>query len=221
MTLPELDWQIVYGRLAWGVALASAVLWLLPRAWRAPRGAIAGVLAASLLLNLLPGAASPAYWLGLAMQLPSGLLFGLCSAQLWRAWRPEPVSALMTPSLATLIALAGAVLYLDAIGLISQGVYYWGFSPRSAPLLSLLLAGACLLAAIRGRARPQALAALGALVLFAILRLPTGNVWDALLDPLLWAWALLAASGALWRSWKGRRPALSGRLGADRVSSYP
>jgi hypothetical protein len=31
------------------------------------------------------------------------------------------------------------------------------------------------------------------LLLFALLRLPTGNLWDALLDPLRWAWAVASA----------------------------
>jgi hypothetical protein len=220
MTLPDLDWQIAYGRLAWAVALASVALWLWPRAWRLSRTGIAGVLAGSALLSVLPGAASPAYWLGLAVQWPSGLLLGLCVVQLCRAWQGERESAALTPPLAALIALAGGLLYLDAIGLISQGVYYWGFSPRSAPLLSLLLATACVLAAIRGKSRPQALAVFGALVLFAVLRLPTGNYWDALLDPLLWGWALVSLAAVAWRRWTGRQPARPGKATADRVSSH-
>lgn len=220
MTLPELDWQILYGRLAWSVALASVAIWLWPRAWRLSRTGAALVFGASALLNALPNEASPAYWLGLAVQWPSGLLLGLCVVHLCRAWQGEHDRSAMTPALATLAAVAGGFLYLDAIGLISQGVYYWGFSPRSAPLLSLLLAASCAIAAIRGNARPQALAVLGALVLFAVLRLPTGNFWDALLDPLLWGWALLTLARAAWRRWTGRRPARSGKATADRVSSH-
>jgi hypothetical protein len=35
-------------------------------------------------------------------------------------------------------------------------------------------------------------------LLFSLARLPTGNLWDALLDPLLWLWAMASAgAGAL------------------------
>ncbi|RYE87400.1 MAG: hypothetical protein EOO78_35840 [Oxalobacteraceae bacterium] len=45
---------------------------------------------------------------------------------------------------------------------------------------------------------------LGAVVLFSLLRLPSGNLWDALLDPLLFGWAIAALlAGALRR--RGRR----------------
>jgi hypothetical protein len=37
-------------------------------------------------------------------------------------------------------------------------------------------------------------------VLFVALRLPTGNVWDAVLDPWLWVWAQYQALGQLWFS---------------------
>ncbi len=38
------------------------------------------------------------------------------------------------------------------------------------------------------------------ILLFAICRLPTGNVWDAMFDPLLWLWSLfsLIARTAAW-----------------------
>jgi hypothetical protein len=31
------------------------------------------------------------------------------------------------------------------------------------------------------------------------LRLPTGNLWDALLDPMLWIWAVLSLAIEAWR----------------------
>lgn len=91
-------------------------------------------------LQALPNAASPTYWLGLTFQWPSGMLIGLCLARLYLA--DEPGNIVM-PKLAMLIAATGLVLYLDAIGLISVGLYYWGFDRYAAPALALLLAAGC------------------------------------------------------------------------------
>jgi hypothetical protein len=149
-------------------------------------------------LQALPGSASPAYSLGLAFQSPSGLLLGLCLAKLYLAAHNAAQREILPLKMAMLLAGTGVVLYLDAMGLLALGLYYWGFGPYAAPLASLLLASGAAVAFARGRARPQAMAALIALMSFAILRLPTGNIWDALLDPLLWLLALftLARHGA-------------------------
>ena len=37
---------------------------------------------------------------------------------------------------------------------------------------------------------------LGVLAVYVVLRVPTGNLWDALLDPFVW----LALHGRVWRS---------------------
>lgn len=200
MSLPELTWQIVYGALAWAVVLAALVAAL----WPLSRGKLACLTVGAVALQALPGEASFAYWLGLAFQWPSGLLLGLCLVRLHFAWQGKPRNTVMTPGLAMPLALAGAALYLDAIGTISQGFYYAGFGPHGAPLLALLLAVACSVAASRSHARPQAIALLLAVVTFAVLRLPTGNLWDALLDPLLWTWALLSLASNCWRWWRSR-----------------
>jgi hypothetical protein len=39
------------------------------------------------------------------------------------------------------------------------------------------------------------------LTAYALLRLPTGNVWDAVLDPFVW----LALHVQLWRTWRTTR----------------
>jgi hypothetical protein len=205
MSLPDLSWQFVYARLAWALVLAALVTGLWPASWRLPRRALAGIAGACLLLMALPGAASPAWHLGLAFQYPSGLLAGLCLVKLHARWRgASPVASGATapslpPSLAAVLALAGAVLYLDAFGLLAGGLYYAGFGPGAA-VSACLLAAACALAAIRGRAAPQACAVLGALLLFSLARLPSGNLWDALLDPLLWGWALVSLGAAAVRA---------------------
>ena len=190
MDLPALDLQFSYGRLAWTFVIATVVAGLLPAAVRRSRPVICGLLLATAALMALPNGASPAYWLILAFQLPSGVLLGICLLKLTTAWSGSPVLTGMPTNIAAAIALAGAALYLDAIGVLSLGLYYWGFGPYGAPLVALAAAALCAIAAIVGRGRPYALVAVGALALFSILRLPTGNLWDALLDPLLWGWAV-------------------------------
>lgn len=199
MTLPEMTWQILYGRLAWAIVAVTLICALWPARWQLGRHMFAGLLLGGAALAALPGQASLAYWLGLAVQWPSGLLAGLCVVKLVFAGQDKRDVQVMTPLLALPLALAGGVLYLDAMGLISLGLYYRGFGPLAAPLAGLVIAAACALAAMRGKARPQALAVLIAVALFALLRLPSGNLWDALLDPLLWGWALFALVRQGWR----------------------
>lgn len=205
MHLPDLNWQFLYGRLAWGIVLASMLVALWPRRYALSRGAIGLIVAGMVALQALPGAASPTYWLALACQSPSGFLAGLCLARLYQYRYSGRAHAIMTPTLAGVLAGFGALLYLDAIGLLSAGVYYWGFSPYAPPALALLLAAGSAAALARGQFGPQAFALLLALMGFSILRLPTGNIWDALLDPLLWAWALATLSRHALRRWKNKR----------------
>lgn len=205
MSLPELEWQILYGRFAWAIVLAALAAAAWPRSKRMAGAAIVFLMVGAALLALLPDEASPAYWLGLALQWPSGLLVGLSLCSLYRNWKGPREQPAMPACLAFPIALAGTVLYLDAIGLVALGIYYVGFGPIGAPLMALAMALACAAAAMLGRLRLPALALLLATTLFMLLRLPTGNLWDALLDPLLWAWSLASLAGAGWRRWRLRR----------------
>lgn len=193
MTLPDLASQFVYGRLAWAAVAAALLCAGLPLVRPAPlsRRTMTTLLTAVTVLFMLPGAASPAYWLALAFQYPSGLLFGCCVLKLRQYWDGDGnETPVMTPALAGTLAATGVVLYLDAMGLLTQGYYYAGFGPTAAPLLAVLGAIGCAAALVQGHARPQAGALLTTILLFTLLRLPTGNLWDALLDPLLWSWAV-------------------------------
>jgi hypothetical protein len=70
-----------------------------------------------------------------------------------------------------------------------------------------------------GHARPHCgpgRAVLGALLLFSIARLPSGNLWDALLDPLLWGWSLVSLGAAALRSL--RRTPRAAATGAEPFS---
>lgn len=232
MDLPELALQFVYARLAWALVLAVLVMALWPASWRLPRRAQAAIAAACLLLMALPGQASPAWHLGLAFQYPSGLLAGLCLVRLHARWRaaggPDPgpnpglSPAALPLSLAAPVAAGGLLLYLDAFGLSTGGYYYAGFGPAAA-VGAVLLAAAFALMAARGRLVPQACAILGALALFSFARLPSGNLWDALIDPLLWGWALAslarAALRALRTQGQGRSSPALPPAGAKPISS--
>jgi hypothetical protein len=200
MTLPDLASQIVYGRIGWAIVAATVVCALWRGAVPLARTGVAVILAGALALMALPGNLSPAWYLGLAFQYPSGLLVGCCLVRLTERWNGARRSAAMPPSLAGVLAVAGTLLYLDAIGFLTSGYYYAGFGGILAPVVAVILAGACALAIVRHHARGAAAAVLGAVVLFSVLRLPSGNLWDALLDPLLFGWAIAALLvGALRR----------------------
>ena len=167
--------------LGWAVVLGSGVWlichWLLPRyRW---------VLALLVLLwTLLPNAASPAFWLGLAFQSPSLMSVVLCVG--WLMPRPgrEPGAAADAQAQKILLVLGtilGWVLLLDTLAWFSVSIYAWGFG-SSAVALALVVA--MLLWLLIG-SRVSALL-LVVLALFVLTRAPTGNLWDALLDPLLW-----------------------------------
>lgn len=190
MILPELEWQIVYGRIAWVIVLSASATALWPGVRPLSRGIVLLLLLGLSALIALPGEASVAYWLSLAFQWPSGTLVWLCLVKLYFAFQKETDKPVMTPGLAALIALTGAVLYIEVAGWISLGLYYEGFDRYGAPVLALGLALACLLAVARGWNQAQAIALMFGIGVFVIMRLPTGNFWDALLDPLLWAWAV-------------------------------
>lgn len=204
MNLPDLSTQMLYGRLGWAIVLATLACALWRRSAPMSRVALAAVLALALAAMALPGELSPAWWLGLAFQYPSGLLVGCCLLRLAERWHGIRRSQVMPQALAGVLVVSGALLYLDAVGFLARGFYYAGFGQGVAPLLGIAAAIVCVAAIVRGHARGPAASLLGALALFALLRLPTGNLWDALIDPLLWAWAVVALLAAALRR-TGRR----------------
>ena len=213
--LPALALQQLWLRLGWGLVLAALVRWLVERvlvrsrrldalgngADRFQRSVSWGAAAAVLLWSCWPGPLSVSYWLGLAFQAPSGLTVLLACGALWRAWRGPvvPVAALCWWAL----ALLGWVLLLDTFAWWPLSLYAWGFGPQAlgwvalASLLPMVLGGWRLSAA--GYALPLVL------LWFVALRLPTGNVWDAVLDPWLWVWAQRVALRQLWHDLKTLR----------------
>ncbi len=181
----------LYLGLGWGAVLAVlALAWLRQRGHASVR--LQRWLPLVLLLwCLLPGPWSPAYWLGLALRAPSGLLLLLCGWSLWRQLRPQVCGGetldVLRPATGAL-ALLGWVLLLDTLALAGPfSLYAWGYAPLTLGLLALL---GLLPALLWGQVALPGLW-LGALLLHLVLRLPTGNVWDAVLDPGLWLWLQL------------------------------
>lgn len=203
MSLPELALQSVYARLAWGLVFAALLVAVMARrdstsGWKE---GIATALA--LALMWLPGQASPAYWLGLAFQYPSVMLLALCTLSLSQRLWPARVSARSAPGLAIVLALGGALLYVDSVGWLNLNLYALGFDARVAASAVLLLGAAALWALRRESTRSTGIALLACVVGFALARLPSGNLFDALLDPLLWCWAVWMALSALRRRLAG------------------
>ena len=157
-----------------------------------------------------PGPVSPAFWLGLAFQAPSlsaGLLSGLVLLRTCAGGAGAQRGAALLKQLkgwAVPAVVLGWVLLLDSFALWPLALYPLGFGV-GAWLLVLALLG--LPWAWRGgRWRDHAASGLWGLLLllFALLRLPSGNVWDAVLDPWLWLLAHAAGFGWIGRCYKNR-----------------
>jgi hypothetical protein len=206
---------------AWALVLGVAVMWLGSRLTAMGSWVLAVLV---MLWTLLPGPVSPAYWLGLAFQSPSLMTALLCLGWLVCQWRlparqawplggQTSASASTAPFQPTLGAwhvsgmagiVLGWVLLLDTLAWWPVSLYAWGFSP--AALAMACVAAALFWLAWGGGKDGQRVVALltGVLLLFVVLRLPSGNVWDALLDPCLWMvlQAIYLRRGCCWaRRW--------------------
>jgi hypothetical protein len=174
----------------WGMVLGSLTFFLGERYNLKGRGWAA---AAVVVWSLWPGMASPSYWLGLAFQSPS-----LMSAVLCVIWAGQTQKKMSRPlyvanqkeSQSMLLAgagiLLGWVLLGDTLAWWSISIYAWGFSTWP---LALACALAYSLWCLDGRDREVQAVTLGftvVLLLFVLTRLPSGNLWDAVLDPWLW-----------------------------------
>jgi hypothetical protein len=96
-------------------------------------------------------------------------------------------------------AALGWVLLLDTFAVLPVQLYAWGFSPAAVALVVLATALPWAIS-LRGPLDPLAWTAPLAVALFVLLRLPTGNVWDAVLDP--WLWVVLQV--ILVQRWRAR-----------------
>jgi hypothetical protein len=201
-----LGWALVLGLL--GAALS----------WRLPLKCRRWVALALALWTLVPGPVSPDYWLGLAFHAPSLTGMLLCGWGLQRLLFPSGPGLVSSPQVVATgtplhgISLFGVLwppvalgylLLLDTFAVLPLQLYAWGFSPML--LLGMLALSALpwlLRGGTAGRMDAGTWIAPTALLLFAATRLPTGNLWDALIDPWLWLllqWVLIRRLMRLWR----------------------
>lgn len=204
--LPPLDAAQVWLRLGWGLVLAALLLSALGLLWRRRAGAAWGaglaraVTAAVLLWCVLPGEGSASFWLGLAFQAPSLGTAAVAVLVLLRQGVLGPVGAagagvvlVQARGWAWVGVVLGWVLLLDSFAVWPVYLYPSGFSAGS---VVVLLALALLPWAWQGGSWRRQRAALGwvaLLGLFVLTRWPSGNAWDALLDP----WLCLLCHGVL------------------------
>ena len=205
---PDIVMQSIAMHIGWALVLGAITAFLLrpfPKRLR-----IAGV-ALIMLACLMPGEWSPTWWLGLAFQTPSLTSQGLAFLYLMRMWHLKnvpPTDTVATtayarwPNSLLLLATAlGWIFALDTFAAFDLQLYAIGFSSY-AVLATLLLAAMLQLLSMRSGNTPQMqrhrdLAAIlvGAMAIHLLTRLPTGNAWDALMDPWLWL-----SAQAIWLS---------------------
>ena len=195
--LPHAAVLPLWVKLSWALVVSATLLRLTyrckPTVWPA---AVLG------LLMLLPRTEVWSGYLALAFQTPSLVLVA------WALWcwadvsqRREPVAT--TPTLvAGLAVLLGWALVLDTLNhwpsWFNPQLYALGFESAGLWLVFALVVAVLLWAQVPKR---WVLSAVAVLTVYVWLRLPTGNVWDALLDPFVW----LALHVQLWRTWRAKR----------------
>jgi len=184
--LPSLWLMQLWLPLGWAVVLAALVVLASVRCTR-HRGVVWGLPLLVALWTLWPGEWSPAYWLGLAFQAPSAMLV-LLSAWLGggalrgtRMDAPPPSGAM---ALVVAAVVLGWALLLDSFAQLPVALYGLGFASPALAVVALL--SLLPLLQVGAATRMSTWLAPLALLLFVLLRLPTGNVWDAVLDPWLW-----------------------------------
>lgn len=187
----------------WAVVLVFVALYV-TKSLSKPRGIWIALAVA--LWAVVPGPWSPTYWLGLAFQLPSLMTVGLCGLVLAAHWRQTvqpPVSGVVS-TVYGLGILLGWLLLMDTLVFLPFSLYRWGYSPAVLALLSVL-AVALWLWGSKAVSRGAALVLI-VLAVFVATRLPSGNVFDAVIDPWLW-FALQFTAFKRWR--ESRRTPLS------------
>jgi hypothetical protein len=208
--LPGAGWMRMFLDTSWLLVTWSALFWL---ARKPPqRGWLFAGLVAGAGVLLLAYLKAP-FWLGLAFQSPSfSSLFLIALAATSGGFNagaapPKPVGRARRCWVLLAAVLPGYLLLLDTFAVLPWQIYAWGFSPL---VLVCLLALSLLPAVLRGftlfRSTPEVWVAPSALLLFAATRLPSGNVWDALIDPWLWLYLNGALLRCVYCRWRHPRP---------------
>jgi hypothetical protein len=197
--LPQAVFLPVWVNLSWALVVSAVVLRLTSRfkasLWLA---AVVGV------VMLLPHTPASGY-LALAFQTPSLVLVA------WAMWCWADVLQMRSPVATTPTSVAWMGVLLGW-ALVADTLNYWPawFNPQlyalgftSAGLWLVLAISAVVLLWVQPTKR-WVFSVVFVLAAYVLLRLPTGNVWDAVLDPFVW----LALHVQLWRaglSWQAAR----------------
>lgn len=204
----------IWLHLGWSVVLACVGVGVVSRYWPAKAGRLElrhwGAALVLALWTWVPGEYSPAYWLGLAFQAPSIVAVLLCDVLLRKRFfanRSGPAAVYAPNRLRLSLAVAGVLLgwalMLDTLALLPLQLYSWGFSPMALALVLLVGLLPWLAGTSPRHSRWWVLPL--ALLVFVVWRLPSGNVWDAVLDPCLWLALHGYLARAAWRHYTTRR----------------
>lgn len=194
---PSLTVLSIGMRIGWALVLGAVSARLLRQTQFSLR---VGITLLVMAFCMLPSQWSPSWWLGLACQTPSLVLQGLCGIYLYQQWcsrhdaLPSQLAENTTWPINLLLITIGIgwLLALDTFALLTVQLYPIGFTPY-AVLAALFFA--CLLQLISARSdhapqrhhdRSLAVVVLISILVHLITRLPTGNLWDVLIDPWLW-----------------------------------
>jgi len=203
--LPQAVFLPLWVKLSWAVVVSAVVLRLTSRLkaslWFA---AVVGV------VLLLPHTPASGY-LALAFQTPSLVLMA------WAMWCWADVLQMRSPvattptSLAWMGVLLGWALVADTLNYwpawFDLQLYALGFT--STGLWLVLAATAAVLLWVQPPKR-WVFSVAAVMAAYVLLRLPTGNVWDAVLDPFVW----LALHVQLWRAGRTWHASRASRTGA-------
>lgn len=205
MKLPDFAAQSLYLDLGWAAVLTAIAVTVLPHAGSVSRRRWTALWVACAITAgmLLPAPWSLSFWLGMAFQYPSLMLVTLALMHIGRLLNSKAAGAsaplLPVVPAATLLGVAAA-LYAGAFGWMSYDLYVVGYSPFAAAAIASALVATW---ARFDRSSSWACCALAlAAMVHAAARLPSGNAWDALLDPFLVGWAsvvLVRATDARFR----------------------
>jgi hypothetical protein len=200
--LPTLLWQQYFHAVCWWVLL----VWLCTICLQVGRWSWRVLFFATLWTLLLIAFPVILSSLGLAFQTPALWSVSLCLVSLWsRTSQKESFKPLKTMSRTwawCLLALIGWVFMLDSFGLLRWDVYSSGFN-KDLLWVVWLIASTW---AVWSWATQQALwmqqAAITfciATAVFIVMRVNTGNAWDAWVDPWLWLYAHLQMIKLGWQ----------------------
>ena len=188
--------------LSWGLVLATSAVWALRRWSRITPVQSKVLLAALIAWCFMAGPVAPSYWLGLAFQVPSLGTVLLCIWYLRNFWRGQPTSQEFSRGLLTICGagvLIGWLLLLDMLAWLPWQIYAMGFSPLVVAALLFIALLPWMLLGRSAMSDDRTWIAPLAVVIFVAIRWPSGNVWDAVLDPWLW---LLLNGFAIRSIWK-------------------